>query len=105
MNFVVLTEEQFHEIIEKLDRLEAKMMDTKVSIIDNQIDNDQFCQRMKISKRTAQSWRDESRLPFTQINGKIYYDVTEVETFFNNHKVLVQDVQRRHKRSKYSKPS
>ena len=48
MNFVVLTEEQFHEIIEKLDRLEAKMMDTKVSIIDNQIDNDQFCQRMKI---------------------------------------------------------
>jgi Helix-turn-helix domain len=103
MDFKVLTDEQFIALLEKLDRLEAKFMENKSNIIDNQIDNDKFCERLKISKRTAQTWRDDILLPYTQIGGKIYYDIGEVETFFQKYKVQVQASQLRNKRSQYGK--
>ena len=34
---------------------------------------------MQISKRTAQTWRDEGKISFSQIGNKIYYLESDVE--------------------------
>jgi hypothetical protein len=34
---------------------------------------------MGISKRTAQTWRDEKRISFSQVGAKIYYRREDVE--------------------------
>jgi hypothetical protein len=34
---------------------------------------------MNISKRTAQSWRDEGKVSFSQIGSKIYYRMSDVQ--------------------------
>ena len=34
---------------------------------------------MNISKRTAQTWRDEGVVSFSQIGSKIYYRMSDVE--------------------------
>ena len=38
---------------------------------------------MHISKRTAQTWRDEGKISFSQIGNKIYYRMSDVQTLLN----------------------
>lgn len=42
-------------------------------------DNQEFLQVMNISKRTAQTWRDEGKISFSQIGSKIYYRMSDVQ--------------------------
>jgi hypothetical protein len=42
---------------------------------------------MKISKRTAQTWRDEGKISFSQVGNKIYYKLSDVEVLLNQHYV------------------
>ena len=38
---------------------------------------------MHISKRTAQTWRDEGKISFSQIGSKIYYKMKDVEVLLD----------------------
>jgi hypothetical protein len=40
---------------------------------------------MKISKRTAQTWRDEGKISFSQVGSKIYYKLSDVEKLLQTH--------------------
>ena len=40
---------------------------------------------MKISKRTAQTWRDEGKISFSQVGNKIYYKLNDVEELLKKH--------------------
>ena len=40
---------------------------------------------MNISKRTAQNWRDEGKIAFSQIGGKIYYRYGDIEALLKQH--------------------
>jgi excisionase family DNA binding protein len=51
----------------------------KLSPERNFIDNAEFARIMGISKRTAQTWRDEKRISFSQVGAKIYYRREDVE--------------------------
>jgi len=50
------------------------------------LDNADFIQMFKISGRTAQMWRDEGLIEFSQVKGKIYYKLTDIHTFLDNNK-------------------
>lgn len=41
----------------------------------------QLSQRLNISRRTLQDYRDKGRLPFYRFDGKILYEESEVEDF------------------------
>ena len=43
------------------------------------------CRLLNVSARTMQTYRDTGKLPYSQINNKIYYKVSDVETFMQNH--------------------
>jgi GTPase involved in cell partitioning and DNA repair len=103
MQIVAMTQEQFDAIMSELKAMREQLRNQKANIIENQIENIEFCKLLKISKRTAQTWRDEGLVSFTQINGKIYYDLTDVEAFFQAYKVDIQASQLRHRRSQYGK--
>ncbi|WP_272973049.1 helix-turn-helix domain-containing protein, partial [Croceibacter atlanticus] len=47
-------------------------------------DNQEFLQLMNISKRTAQTWRDEGVISFSQIGSKIYYRMSDVQKLLDN---------------------
>ena len=40
-----------------------------------------MCEKLGISKRTLQTYRDRGLLPYSQINHKIYYQTEDVEVF------------------------
>lgn len=49
----------------------------------NWLDNADVCEKLNISKRTLQTYRDRRLLPYSQINHKIYYRLEDVEAFIN----------------------
>ena len=42
------------------------------------VDNQEFLQIMNISKRTAQAWRDQKVVAFSQVGNKIYYRMGDI---------------------------
>ncbi|EGF52413.1 hypothetical protein HMPREF9446_02999 [Bacteroides fluxus YIT 12057] len=48
---------------------------------DKWLDNCETCRLLNVSARTMQTYRDTGRLPYSQINGKIYYKAADVEVF------------------------
>jgi 3-methyladenine DNA glycosylase Tag len=85
MEAIILSKDQYTELVARLDeittRLNAKNEPKKDAILDNQ----EFLQLMKISKRTAQTWRDEGRISFSQVGNKIYYKLSDVEKLLQEH--------------------
>ena len=47
----------------------------------NGMDGADVCEKLGISKRTLQTYRDRGLLPYSQINHKIYYRTEDVEAF------------------------
>lgn len=50
------------------------------------LDNADFIQMFKISGRTAQNWRDEGLITYSQVKGKIYYKLTDIKRFLDTHR-------------------
>lgn len=87
MEAVILTKEQFTELKGSLDEIKNKIENQNKKPQEVFIDNQEFLVMMKISKRTAQTWRDEGKISFSQVGNKIYYKLSDVETLLNQHYV------------------
>ncbi|KAF0128232.1 MAG: hypothetical protein FD155_3370 [Bacteroidetes bacterium] len=87
MEAIIITKEQFEHFqarIETIYEIVGKLTPPK-----NFLDNSEFIQLMNISKRTAQTWRDDKIIAFSQIGSKIYYRYSDIEkllksNYFNN---------------------
>lgn len=42
-------------------------------------------ERLKVSRRTLQEWRDEGRIAYIQLDGKIIYPESALQTLLNKH--------------------
>jgi|SRR5690554_4581880 len=51
---------------------------------DEWIDGQDVMQMLYISKRTLQSLRDNGKLPFTRINNKFYYKLSDLESLMED---------------------
>lgn len=47
-------------------------------------DNQEFLQIMHISKRTAQQWRDNGYIGYSQLGNKIYYHLTDIKALLKD---------------------
>ncbi|PLX06037.1 MAG: DNA-binding protein [Marinilabiliales bacterium] len=94
MNVITIESEAFRQIIEKLQGLEDKFikmkMDAESPLSDRWLDNQDVMLLLKISKRTLQTYRDERKIPFSQVGNKIYYKASDVERFLKKNYVKVQ---------------
>lgn len=57
----------------------AKQKPDQTDIAESWIDGQDVMQALHISKRTLQTLRDTGALPFSRINGKFYYKVSDIE--------------------------
>ena len=73
------------DFIQRLQDVEEKLKKLQ-HIKDVFLDNQEFIQTMKISKRTAQTWRDEGVIAFSQVGYKIYYRVSDIEDWLNKNR-------------------
>lgn len=79
MEAVILTNEQFKEFAKSLKAIEDRVNEITPKDNDKFVDNQEFIQLMHISKRTAQSWRNEKVIGYAQVGSKIYYKIKDIE--------------------------
>ncbi len=89
MNAVILTSDQF-EKIEKSYKELKEIITSKAatqSLSDVYYDVQKTCFALSISKRTLQNYRDRGVLSYSQIGGKIYFKVADIEALLEKHYV------------------
>jgi len=79
MEAIILTKDQFTELMSKLDVIQHQIGSKADAKKETFLDNQEFLLLLKISKRTAQTWRDEGKISFSQVGNKIYYKLSDVE--------------------------
>ncbi len=85
MNVVTIQSEAFQEIMKKVDEIHQRLNSKEKEPKEKWLDNQEFIQLLKISKRTAQSYRDSGLISFSQVGNKIYYKLSDVEELLKAH--------------------
>ena len=85
MEAIILSKDQYTELLAKLEDITHQIATKSENKNETFLDNQEFLQLMKISKRTAQTWRDEGRISFSQVGNKIYYKLSDVEKLLQQH--------------------
>lgn len=75
---VIIEIKRIHDLQFSLQEVKAKGAGRN-QLTEPYIDNQEFIMMMKISKRTALTWRDSGIIAFSQVGNKIYYKLSDVE--------------------------
>lgn len=84
MEAVILSKDQYNELVHKIEETKTLISQSTKSPQEVFVDNQEFLILMNVSKRTAQTWRDEGKISFSQIGSKIYYKMDDVTKMLNN---------------------
>ena len=85
MDYVKIPQSEYQDLVKHLEEI-SKQLTAKTKVPKEQwLDNQEFMQLMKISRRTAQSYRDNNMIAFSIIGNKIYYKLADVEDLLNRH--------------------
>lgn len=77
MDALIIEKSAFDILVEQIEELKTIALSQKIK--EKWLDNQEFIRLMKISKRTAQHYRDSGVIPFAQIGAKIYYKLSDIE--------------------------
>jgi hypothetical protein len=85
MGFYRFSEDEVQEIKKRLDEISFELKNKQRTEPDQiWYDNQEFLQLMNISKRTAQTWRDEGIISYSQVGSKIYYRMSDVQKLLDS---------------------
>jgi len=86
MEKIILIEEQaLEKFYQKMETLVREVNSTKQNDKFGWLNNEQFCDALQISKRTAQNYRDQGLIPFSLVGGKVYYMVVDLQHLLKKH--------------------
>jgi 3-methyladenine DNA glycosylase Tag len=85
MEVVTIQSEAFNLIVDKIDSVHKRLDAKEKTPKEVWLDNTELMEMLKISKRTAQSYRDQGIISFSQVGAKIYYRLADVEALLNKH--------------------
>ena len=84
MQFYENTEKTLYKIERNVVEIAAKMkLGYKLNPDNIFFDSQEFMLLMNISKRTAQQWRDNNTIGYSQVGNKIYYTSYGIRTIHN----------------------
>ncbi len=87
MNVQLMTEDQYKVLISKIDSLARANATAELKRdAERLLDSASFEKLMGVSKPTAQAWRDEGLIAFSQVGHKIYYRMEDIEAFLKAHR-------------------
>lgn len=78
------------EIVEKINLLMKELEKSRKLLPDPFFTNEEFMELMSVSVRTAQLWRDQKFISYSQISGKLYYRLSDIQKLLdeNFHKSI-----------------
>ena len=99
MDLIIFERKAFEEFATKIEQFILRVSNSPVvkngkKKTNNWLDHQDVCQRLKISKRTLQTLRDNGTLAYTKIGNRTYYRLEDVER-------VIVDVEERRKEAKW----
>ncbi|MEO9211453.1 MAG: helix-turn-helix domain-containing protein [Ginsengibacter sp.] len=85
MEVITIQSEAYQEIVAKLDAINTRLNAKEKEPEEKWLDNQELMLLLKISKRTAQHYRDSGLISFSQVGNKIYYRLSDVEILLAKH--------------------
>ena len=85
MQALIISQENFDEVITRLDKIQAEVSKIQFEPKDPILDNAQVCQILGLSKRSLQGYRDSGIISYSQIGAKIYYRLSEINRLLDKH--------------------
>lgn len=85
MDLIIFERKAFEEFATKIEQFILRVSNSPVvkngkKKTNNWLDHQDVCQRLKISKRTLQTLRDNGTLAYTKIGNRTYYLPEDVES-------------------------
>jgi hypothetical protein len=77
--------QDYQYLVSRLDEISKKLSSKEKVTKEQWLDNQEFMQLLKVSRRTAQNYRDSNMIAFSIIGNKIYYKISDVEDLLNRH--------------------
>jgi hypothetical protein len=90
MEAIIIPKDQFQDLLTKMELIHIRVEKLSQNPMESFIDNSEFVELMKISPRTAQTWRDKKVIAFSQIGAKIYYRLADIQALVLQHKTKSQ---------------
>lgn len=87
MQVITFESEAYKNLIKKLEAIEASIVGETENPEHKWLDNQEFCQLLNVSKRTAQNYRDHGLVAFSQIGSKVYYKLADVHALLETNRV------------------
>ena len=84
MEVVTIQSEAFQELVGKIEAINTRLTQKEKEPKEVWLDNIELMQLLKISKRTAQHYRDDGLLAFSQVGNKIYYRLLDIEALLKS---------------------
>ena len=81
-NVITCKSETFVEIVSKIKTMENEvetMKENNLSCGNQWLNGDEIMQKLGISKRTLQNYRDNKILPYSAVGSKFYYNIKDIE--------------------------
>ena len=85
MEVITIQSQAFQELVGKLEAINNRLNVKEKEPKEQWLDNQELMQLLKISKRTAQHYRDSGLISFSQVGNKIYYKLSDVEELLKSH--------------------
>lgn len=79
MEIISIPVEQFKELINSVNEIRATLSKGNNNSGEQLLNNREFMKLMNISKKTSQTWRNEGKISFSQVGGKVYYRMSDVK--------------------------
>lgn len=84
MEMIYMETQLFKKMMDRFEAFASKVNvicgKTNTQGLESWLDNQDVCLRLNISLRTLQTFRDTGKLPYSQINHKMYYKTEDVES-------------------------
>ena len=88
MTVSIITAEEFQQLDKKVDKLLSWLSELHHYRDESKVyDNKELSNKLKISSKTLQNYRDRGLIEFSQVGRKITYTEESVRQFMNQHKV------------------
>lgn len=87
MGKFVITEQTYREILQRLESVETLLQGRQKNPKEVFFDSQEFISIMNISKRTAQAWREQKVVAYSQVGNKIYYSLSDILLMLEKFKV------------------
>ncbi len=89
MKIIIIDQEVWERLLRAIAELGAKTerLLGDLNHYEEWLDNEEVCRLLNISKRTLQTYRDNSLLPFSMVGHKVYYKKVDIKAFIKSSEV------------------